>query len=538
MLRRSILLIALLHGAALADPLGTGELAVTGAPVARAHFERGLLALHSFWYDEALREFRASTSADPRFLMGYWGEAMALNHPVWGEQETEAARAVLARVPRDAQATPRERAWLDTLAVLYGSGDKSARDRAYAEACEKLAQAYPDDEATLFHALALLGAAPAGPAGEAMRVRAGALAIDVLAHAPNHPGAAHYAIHAFDDPTHAVLGLPAARRYAAIAPGSVHARHMPAHIFVQLGMWPEAQAACESAWDLAVQQNAGRGDFHSYTWLISIYLQRGMLARAEKALVDTREAVKKRHNARLGGAYADAVAGFISETGAWDRLPEFLPALAPPWDPLSGAGPAPEAAAACAHAPASPVRAAPPFEQLVAAEGAYLQGMAAARARRFDDSAARLAELRGIAEKLGPSSEGNDARAVEALALQVEGRLAAARGNLDAALEALSRSTALEERLEYPGPRFVPPAGELRGDLLLEARRFADAAQAYRSVLVRSPHRPRALLGLLRASRGTGDVATARSAAAELSAIWRNADARYPGLEEARTANR
>jgi hypothetical protein len=193
---------------------------------AQAHFVRGVAALHSFWYPVALEEFRAATRIEPDFAMGYWGEAMAHNHPIWGDpQDTEAAREVLARLPAAPETTPREQAYLNAVRTLYGEGDKAERDRAYATAMEALHREYPDDlEAAAFYSLALLGlayggassdaGAPKDPAALRTRMQAAAVAQEVFRREPNHPGAAHYILHAFDDPDHAVLGLPAARRYA------------------------------------------------------------------------------------------------------------------------------------------------------------------------------------------------------------------------------------------------------------------------------------------------------------------------------------
>jgi hypothetical protein len=222
---------------------------------AQAHFLRGVAALHSFWYPLALDEFRAATRIEPNFAIGYWGEAMAHNHPLWSDpQDTEAARRVLARLP--AAPTPREQAYMDAVRVLYGEGEKPERDRAYATAMEAVSRAYPNDlETAAFYSLALLGraygnaspdaGAPRDPAALRIRMQAAAVAQEVFRREPDHPGAAHYILHAFDDPDHAILGLPAARRYAEIAPAAPHALHMPSHIFLQLGMWPEAAASNE-----------------------------------------------------------------------------------------------------------------------------------------------------------------------------------------------------------------------------------------------------------------------------------------------------
>src|SRR5918911_1991478 len=125
--------------------LGSVDFPVTGPAEARANFLRGVAALHSFWFEEALEAFRESTRVAPDFAMGYWGEAMAYNHPLWAEQDPEAGRRALANIKDTSKLTARERAYVEAVRVLYGDGDKLARDTAYAAAMERLYRAYPED---------------------------------------------------------------------------------------------------------------------------------------------------------------------------------------------------------------------------------------------------------------------------------------------------------------------------------------------------------------------------------------------------------
>ena len=184
--------------------LGSVSFPATGSKQAHAHFMTGIAALHSFFYEEALDAFRESTKADPNFMMGYWGEAMAHNHPLWSQQDTEAARTVLKKIGDTSKLTARERAYIDAARILYGEGDKLARDIAFSKAMEKVYTDYPDDlEAAAFYSLSLLGTVRPGDKGYSRQAQAGAIALDVYQKNPNHPGAAHYIIHAFDDPEHA-----------------------------------------------------------------------------------------------------------------------------------------------------------------------------------------------------------------------------------------------------------------------------------------------------------------------------------------------
>src|SRR5215813_641975 len=230
--------------------LGKVDFPTSGSAKAQAHFLRGVAALHSFWFEEALDEFREATRLEPDFMMGYWGEAMAYNHPLWSEQDTEAARKVLTKIRDTNNLTEREHAYINAVRTLYGEGDKLARDNAYALAMERIYRDYPNDmEAAVFYSLSLLGTVRPGDKGYARQAKAGAIALEVYQKNPDHPGAAHFIIHAFDDPEHAILALPAAYRYAQIAPEAAHARHMPSHIFVQLGMWDNVVSSNISAFE-------------------------------------------------------------------------------------------------------------------------------------------------------------------------------------------------------------------------------------------------------------------------------------------------
>ena len=224
--------------------LGKIEFPTSGSKEAQTYFLRGVAALHSFWYEEALKAFRHATQLDPDFIMGYWGQAMAYNHVLWENQDTKAAQEVLAKAQDTTRVTPRERKFLDAVKLLYGKGDKQSRDEAYANSMGQVHLDYPEDlEAACFYALSLLGLARNSKNKRRLQIQAGEIGLKVFRKNPNHPCAAHYTIHAFDHPSLAIRALPAARRYAQIAPDSHHAQHMPAHIFLQLGMWPEAASA-------------------------------------------------------------------------------------------------------------------------------------------------------------------------------------------------------------------------------------------------------------------------------------------------------
>src|SRR5215213_1606929 len=332
-----LILVLAFNVAAQESKLGRVEFPTSGSKEAQAHFLRGLAALHSFWYEEALDAFRESTKVDPDFAMGYWGEAMTYNHPLWSEQDIATARQVLAKFKETPKLTDRERAYIAAVRLLYGEGDKPTRDAAYSAAMEKIYLAYPEDlDAAAFYSLSLLGMA-GGAKGYRLQAKAGAIALDVYQKNPNHPGAAHYIIHAFDDPDHAILALPAARRYASIAPEAHHARHMPSHIFLQLGMWPEAATSNEAAWESSdawmKRKNLSPSvrDYHSLHWLLYVYLQQNRYNDAEKLLNLMKKVLSEStydNKLRPGyyeNNYANMAAAFVVETEKWNLATELFP---------------------------------------------------------------------------------------------------------------------------------------------------------------------------------------------------------------------
>jgi hypothetical protein len=515
----------------------------TKSAAAREAFERGMVALHSFAYADAHEGFRAAIAADPGFAMAYWGEAMAFNRPAWNEQDTPGGRAAVARleaVRLPANLTARERALIAIAPLLYRGDDKRARDQAYLDAIERVGRELPDDdEVTCLRALATMGAgrslAAAGGDDLRLRMRAAALALEVFQRNPNHPGAAHYVIHALDDPEHAILALPAARYYAKAAPDAYHARHMPSHIFVQLGMWPEARAANESAWASslawAARKTPPRGDrdTHSLSWLGFIQLQEGRKAEAEATLAALRQTAEVTPTIDVRVFYCAQLAGsWLVETGDWTRAGALFDGLVPP--AAAPAVPAPKAAAE------------PSYLFNAAAARAYFLGMAAVSA---GDRAGAERSLRAL-EDMTARTEATDIESMKVavvhrqqLAAAIEAaKPSGAAPGLDRALALLEAAAALENQIPISGPVFGIPTREFQGEILLSARRFAAARAAFAAALERYPNRPRALLGLARAARQAGDRDGARDACRRLAAIWSHADARWRDLAEVKACAR
>ena len=303
---------------ALASPISSQELGTISFPnsgntAAQAPFIEGVKDLHSFQFDEAAVAFQRAQKADPTFAMAYWGEAMSHNHPLWAQQDDKAAKAILEKIAptsdaRQAKAKlPKEKAFLRAIDILYYSpGDKLARDNAYSEVLATMYAQWPNDhEVATWYALSLLGTVRPTDKGFRRQALAASIAEKVFAENPKHPGAAHFIIHAFDDPDHAPLGLNAARAYAGIAPAAAHALHMPSHIFVQRGMWEDVRKSNIVAYKSATELNArmklaeGREDFHTLGWLQYANLMLGKVAEAKQNL-DTAKATSDRNPTNAG----------------------------------------------------------------------------------------------------------------------------------------------------------------------------------------------------------------------------------------------
>ena len=306
-------------------------------------FRRGMAALHLFEYEDANDAFRRAEQLDPRFAMAYWGEAMTYSQTLWRREDVVAARRALARLgpspaARAAAArTETEKALLGAVEILFGDGNAAERHRRYADAMARVYARHSDDaDVASLYALALLGTMSRsligydaheghshGLAGSDVQARVADILNRVLASHPDHPGALHYLLHDYDDPEHARLGLPAARALAKISPESSHARHMPSHIFLQLGMWREAAASDRAAYDLSNAWIARRGlglamrNYHALSWLEYELLQRGRYRDAWSTLGELEPVVKTTNAAPLLSDLSSMRARFVVETRRW-----------------------------------------------------------------------------------------------------------------------------------------------------------------------------------------------------------------------------
>ncbi|MFN8652151.1 MAG: hypothetical protein U0133_09645 [Gemmatimonadales bacterium] len=505
-MRRLLLLASLLLPAALpAQTLGTIDFPNSASPAGAAPFLRGVLLLHSFEYDDAAQAFRESQRADPGFALAYWGEAMTYTHPLWNEKDAGAARAALARLAPTAAArrarasTPRERLYLDAVEALYAEGTSKARqDTLYSEAMARILAAYPeDDEARSFYALSVMGLSQ-GVRNVAAYMRGGALAMEVYRRNPQHPGALHYIIHAFDDPVHAPLGLFAAREYSVIASDADHAQHMTTHIFLALGMWREvvSQNAIASGRDTSNWKPGHYTAWHNYG-----LIQLGQYDTARRFLELEQRNLGSGGSAGRQNALLTMRAHYLISTERWQD-----PVTAWALDlPLASAGP-----------------------RII---DLYALAVAALHRGRLADAEAALPRMQRLATARATErgAEGSP-KLPEILTTQLRAQLMWERGRKQEAIALVERVASAADAIpaEFGPPDIVKPSHELLGEMLLAAGQAARAQKEFARALEIVPGRSLSLRGLVRAATTAGDSAAAAAAQRQLDENWRDAEPGVP----------
>ena len=509
----------------------------TRSTAAQTAFLRGALLLHLFEYPDAAKAFREAQQQDPGFARAYWGEAMTYNHGIWNQLDADAGRAALGRLgptpaARAAMApTTREKAWLAAVEILYsGHGSKPERDAQYDQAMERLAMAWPrDNNAQLFHALALMGRSE-GVRDVPAYLRAGAIAERIFRLNPHDPGAAHYWIHAMDDPAHAAGALEPARALSKIAPDAAHAQHMTSHIFMALGLWDDVAKANEVAMRVVNAQAKAAGRplaecGHYMEWLEYAYYQQGRFHDAEKALQACRQSIEP--STTWANAHADRLATMQSTPAKFARmLNESLLQMRAIAVVESGDGNGP-----AAHTVVNTTGMGPD-----AGWNDFVDGYAAIE--RHDLPAAQKSLAALSARHTGSETSG-DTQTSSYLAIlrdDLGGMLAIGEGRPQAGVDAIRRAAHRYETLafDFGPPVPIKPPHELLGEQLLKQGNTTDARTAFGTALKNAPRRTRSLLGRARAESAGGDVAAATATYKELVTIWHGADADLPELAEAK----
>ena len=462
--------------------LGTVSFNISCKPQVKTEFDRGIALLHSFWLDEAGRSFGNVAAADPDCAMAYWGEAMADFNQVNGgpsDAGVVAGNHALRMADKAREKDAREAAYIHALQLFfdgYTEKDFDARATRYTDAMEEVARHYSDDlEAQVFYALALINSDPRDDVALINPKKAVAILYPIFRQHPDHPGIAHYIIHACDNPVMAQQGLEAARRYASIAPAAPHALHMPGHIFARLGLWDEdirSNLASKAASENSTAHVGAENRLHAMEFLEYAYLQIGHDEEAWAIVTEGSTVKQSDVDPRYPSYYTDVearnLALFAIETRDW--------ALATSLKPIEGGDWVSQSQTLLAHAVGA--------VHLHDAQGAK----AAAQ------SIESLAEANPRMRTGAPRASAPD---------EIRAWARFSQDDLQGAIRLL-RSVA--DRQEKVGKGEVElPAREMLAEMFFLSGDFSQALHEYQGSLTSDPNRFNALLGAGQAAEGLGN---------------------------------
>ena len=481
-----------------AQQLGTLQFVIDAPSSIQSSFMLGLKLLHSFEYDEAEKVFAGIIDQYPTCAMAYWGVAMSNFHPLWAppskaELLKGSAAITLARGLKPI--SPRESSYIEAIASFYDNWERTdhkTRCLRFEKAMEDLHTKDPADmEASVLYALALDAAANPSDKNFLKQKKAGEILQSLAPGAPDHPGIAHYLIHTYDVPELAVMALPAARKYASIAPSSAHALHMPSHIFTRLGLWDEAiqsNLASVSSAQCYAQQNGIKHwdeELHGLDYLTYAYLQKGDTRNAKKQL-DYLLSIHETSPANFKVSYAFAAipARYYLENRQWAEAATLsFPVANFSWDNN-------------------------PWQKAIIH---FARVMGAVHTGQNKISAQELQELKRIKDTLAAQGDTYKEQQVNVQLTAGEAWTLLKSGKKKEALQRMQLAAKLEDSTEkHPvTPSEVLPAKELLGDMLMELKDYPAALEAYEQNLKRHPNRFNALLGAAQAASKAGNQSKA-----------------------------
>jgi tetratricopeptide (TPR) repeat protein len=457
--------------------MGTVHFDTSCSPKVRDEFDLAVATLHSFGYRKSAQLFADVLSADPSCSMAEWGIAMSHYRQLWDPPTNddlgiglEAAQKGLAMGPK----TQRERDYLDAIQDFYqnaGSESHSIRAKRYETAMESLHSRYPQDsEAAIFYALSLIANAPLNDKTYANQKKATRILEPIIQQQPQHPGIAHYIIHADDNPALAQLALNAAKNYSRIAPDSPHALHMPSHIFTRLGLWDDSIASNLASAASARKQKLAGDELHALDYLVYAYLQTGRIAEARK-LTEQLPVVEPGDAARYAGQYATAAipARYWIERQQWEAAAALpLPAQTSPRDAYAS----------------------------TRATLYFARALGASRLGDTKAAEAAMQPLLSLRDAIAQSGD-KDVDQVDVHLRIVSAWIKWAEGDHDSAVQEMRTAAAMEDATEKSAvsPGSIAPAPEMLGDMLLLAKQPKLALAAYESASKSTPGRLRAEYG-------------------------------------------
>ena len=491
------------------DDLGSVRFPTSCSPQVQAEFERGVAMLHSYWFSYAGKTFKAILDKDADCAMAYWG--IALDHmgntlgngpPV---KELEMGLAAIEKGVALGAKTQRERDWLNAAATYYRDYAKTslnARLLAYTRAMEQITQRYPDDyEGWIFYALTLQASAPKADLTYANQIKSAAILDKMYQQNPKHPGVSHFLIHAFDYPPLAEKGIPAARRYASIAPAVPHARHMPSHIYSMVGLWEESIASNARALEIQPDYR------HASDFTVYAHLQLAQDGLA-KAVMDKSLGTPDRGDRPVGGGNFTATAAmparYMLERADW-----------------KGA----------AALPVTTTRY--PMADSITR---FTRGLGMARSGDLAGAKGETEAIGVLRRALEKSAESYWADRSEEQMLAISAWISYANGSRDEALKFMRAAADREDGSvkHILMENRLYPMRELLADMLLEMKQPALALQEYESALRENPNRYRGFYGAARAAEAANDRQKAAVYFNKLIALSARADTERPEFVRAK----
>jgi hypothetical protein len=503
------------HASDQPERMGTVRFDTSCSPEVSDEFDLAVATLHSFGYRRSAQLFADVLSKDPNCTMAEWGIAMSHYRQLWDPPTKddlriglEAAQEGLSMGPK----TQRERDYLGAIQVFYQNADlesHSIRAKRYETAMELLHTRYPQDsEAAIFYALSLIANASLKDKTYANQKKATLILAPIILQQPQHPGVAHYIIHADDNPVLAPLALDAAKQYSQIAPDSPHALHMPSHIFTRLGLWDDSIASNLASAASARKQKLAGDELHALDYLVYAYLQTGRITEARK-LTQQLPVVEPGDAARYAGRYATAAipARYWIERQQWDA------AAALPLPPQTSPGDAYASTQATLY---------------------FARALGASRLGDIKAAQAAMQPLLSLRDTLAQSGDG-DADQVNVQLEIVSAWIKWVGGDHESAVKEMRNAAAMDEATEKSpvSPGSIAPASEMLGDMLLLAKQPKLASAAYESALKFSPGRLRAEYGAAVSAQEAGLRAAAQQHYRRLLTNCSHADSDLPELTQA-----
>lgn len=520
--------------------LKTGEVVLCGSPgkelgrvgfltscseKTKPDFNLAIALLHSFEYDDAEKVFARVIQNEPQCAMAYWGVAMANFHALWTPptfEELEKGARAIAMARSISNKSERETEYINALAMLFDDWEKRdhrTRCLQFEEAMAKLHRIFPDDaEAAIFYSLALNAAADPSDKSFSRQKKAGSILNTLYRDHPDHPGVIHYIIHTYDSPELAKMALPAARKYATVAPSSAHALHMPSHIFTRLGLWEEgidANIASVASAKCYAEVTGIKGhwdeELHGLDYLVYGYLQRGEneLARHQLEYLNSIDQV---HPVSFKVAYSFAAipARYVLENKEWHEASNLKSAHQDfPWNKF-------------------------PWQQAIIH---FTRLLGSVHTSQLDSARFELKQLNRLRDTLLSQKDFYAANQVQIQITSGKAWICIGEGKLKEGLQLMYAAADMEDRTEkHPvTPGEVIPARELLADMLVEVNEPAAALKEYEADLKKHPNRFNGLHGAARAASKSGNTEKAKQYYAKLMTVANSPYATRREIAEARS---